>query len=225
MTILALCGGSWPGGEPPAPLVGSAEVVLREVAARPGRAELDPLLAELEPYRVVVAGTDGDLAAVVLRLLRTERLASTAVAYLPASPDSVVAATWGLPTTAAQAATLAIHGEPDLVPLIRDDAGGVLLGRGEVRPARGVVYCDEELVLRGQANRLEVTPVAPVGVDVRAVRVGLFGRKVRAAMGRAVQIGCLSATVLCDGEPHPRPVTRWTWYKHSEELRLVRGAT
>lgn len=225
MTILALCCRSWPTGGPPTPLTGSGEVVVREVGARPGRAELDPLLAELAPARVAVVGTDGDLAAVVLRLLRTERLSATAVAFLPASADSAVAATWGLPTAAAEAATLAVHGEPDRVPLIRDDAGGVLLGRGEVRPARGVVYCDEELVLRGQANRLEVTPVAPVGVDVRAVRVGLLGRKVRAATGRAVQIGCLAATVLCDGEPHPRPVTRWTWYKHSEDLRLVRGAS
>ncbi|MBO0878337.1 MAG: hypothetical protein J2P19_33625 [Pseudonocardia sp.] len=204
-------------------MAGPDEVVVREVGARPGRAELDPLLAEVAPSRVVVAGTDGDLAAVVLRLLRTERLAATEVAFLPASPASAVAVTWGLPTAPLEAATLAVHGEPDRVPLIRDDAGGVLLGRGEVRPARGVVYCDDELVLRGQANRLEVIPVAPVGVDVRAVRVGLLGRKVRAAMGRAVQIGCLSATVLSDGEPHPRPVTRWTWYKHTEDLRMVRG--
>ncbi|WP_028925577.1 diacylglycerol kinase family protein [Pseudonocardia acaciae] len=219
MTILALRCSSWPGGELPVP----DDVVVRELAGRPERADVDPLLAELAPDRVVVAGTDGDLAAVVLRLLRTERLASVAVAYLPASADSAVAATWGLPTDPTQAVTLALHGEPDRVPLIRDDAGGILLGRGEVRPARGVVYCDDELVLRGQANRLEVTPIAPVGVDVRAVRVGLLGRKVRAATGRAVQIGCLPATVLHDGAPHPRPVTRWTWYKHTEDLRLVRG--
>ncbi|MBO0848940.1 MAG: hypothetical protein J2P20_05750, partial [Pseudonocardia sp.] len=86
MTILALCCRSWPAGGPPAPLAGPDEVVVREVGARPGRAELDPLLAEVAPSRVVVAGTDGDLAAVVLRLLRTERLAATEVAFLPASP-------------------------------------------------------------------------------------------------------------------------------------------
>jgi hypothetical protein len=220
MRILALTCPSWAAGTLPPPL---DEVTVRPLPARPGRAELDPLLAELTPSRLVLAGTDADLGAVVLRLLRTERLADIEVAYLPTSPDSVVAATWGMPTAPAAAAVLAQHGEPDRVPLIRDDAGGVLLGRGEVRPARGVIYCDDDLVLRGQANRLEVTPLAPVGVQVRAVRAGLLGRRVRASHGRAVQIGCLAATVLVDGVPHPRPVTRWTWYKHTEDLRLVRG--
>jgi len=68
-----------------------------------------------------------------------------------------------------------------------------------------------------------VTPAAPVGVEVRAVRVGLLGRRVRAALGRAVQVGCLATTVVVDGVRQPRPVTRWTWYKHTEDLRLVRG--
>ncbi|HWN34299.1 MAG TPA: hypothetical protein VNP03_16235 [Pseudonocardia sp.] len=226
MTTLALTFPSWTA-ELPAPL--HAEVEARALPARPDRTELDPLLTptdEPTPTRLVVAGTDADLAAVVLRLLRIERLAEVAVAYLPADPDSAVAATWGLPTAPAAAAALAYYGEPDRVPLVRDDAGGVLLGRGELRPLRGVVYCDDRLVLRGQANRLVVTPAAPVGVDVRASRVGLFGllgRRTHAAFGRAVQIGCLATTVLVDGVPHPRPVTRWTWYKHTEDLRLIRG--
>jgi len=226
MTTLALTCPAWPA-DLPAPLHGAVEV--RALPARPGRAELDPLLTPADgptPTRLVVAGTDADLAAVVLRLLRTERLAEVAVAYLPADPDSAVAATWSLPTAPSAAATLAHHGEPDLVPLVRDDAGGVLLGRGELRPLRGVVYCDDQLVLRGQANRLVVTPSAPVGVDVRASRVGLFGlvgRRTNAALGRAVQIGCLATKVTVDGVPHPRPVTKWTWYKHTEDLRLIRG--
>jgi hypothetical protein len=24
-----------------------------------------------------------------------------------------------------------------------------------------------------------------------------------------------------DGVPHPRPVTRWTWYRHTEDLRAI----
>ncbi|HEX4248292.1 MAG TPA: hypothetical protein VH008_10535, partial [Pseudonocardia sp.] len=187
MTTLALTCPEWTA-ELPAPLHG--EVPVHALPARPDRADLDPLLTPADgsptPTRVVVAGTDADLAAVVLRLLRTERLAEVAVAYLPADRDSAVAATWGLPTAPASAATLARHGEPDLVPLVRDDVGGVLLGRGELRPLRGVVYCDDQLVLRGQANRLVVTPVAPTGVDVRASRVGLLGlvgRRTNAALG------------------------------------------
>ena len=225
MTILLLTHPSW---TLPAPL--GADVPAHPLPERPGREDLDPLLrpdGAPEPDRVVVAGTDADLAAVVLRLLRTERLVTTEVAYLPSDPGSAVADVWGLPTSPAAAAALALRGEPDRVPLVRDDAGGILLGRGELRPVRGVVWCDDDLVLRGQASRLVVTPVAPLGVDVRAVRSGPLGlgRRTRASLGRAVQIGCLATTVVRDGVPHDRPVTRWTWYKHTEDLRLVRGVT
>ena len=40
--------------------------------------------------------------------------------------------------------------------------------------------------------------------------------------GRAVQAGFREATVLRDGVPHPRPVTKWAWYRHTEDLLLVR---
>jgi hypothetical protein len=220
MTILALRCPSWSGPLPPPLDIG---VSVHPVSARPSREELDPLLGSLAGTRLVVAGADADLAAVVLRLLRTGRLGELAVAFLPAAPDSAVADTWGLPTDPARAAELARDGEPDRLPLVRDDAGGVLLGRGELRGVRGVVWCDEHLVLRGQARRLVVRPVAPVGVEVHAIRRGLLGRRVHAAQGRAVQIGCLATTVVADGVPHPRSVTRWTWYRHVEDLRLIRG--
>ncbi|MGI8814345.1 MAG: hypothetical protein ACR2G2_03380 [Pseudonocardia sp.] len=219
MTTLVLTCPSWPGEPPPV----LADAARHAVPARPGRSELAALLSVPELTRLVVAGTDADLAAVVLRLLRTERLAQVAVAYLPASPASAVASVWGLPTAPDAAASVALSGEPDPVPLVRDDVGGVLLGRGELRPMRGVVYCDDQLVLRGQASRLSVTPAAPEGVAVRAARVGMLGLRSASAVGRAVQVGCLSAGVLIDGVAHPRPVTRWTWYRHTEPLRLVRG--
>ncbi|MBC8092474.1 MAG: hypothetical protein H7Y15_11150, partial [Pseudonocardia sp.] len=62
--------------------------------ARPGRAELDPLLAEHAPRRIVVHGSDADLAAVLLRLLRTERL-DVEVAYVARARRSDAVAAWG----------------------------------------------------------------------------------------------------------------------------------
>jgi hypothetical protein len=199
--------------------------------ARPGRTDLDPVLAEYQPRRVVVAGTDADLAAVLLRLLRTERL-DIEIAYLPARRSPATAA-WGLPTGAA-AAALAVSGTASAVPLVRDDTGGVLVGRGEIRDVRGECYCDETLVLRGHARRLVVAP-GPQGV---AVRAGWGGRApdgrtrpvparaprgAGSALGRAVQIGCEPAIVVADGVPHPRPVPRRTWYRHTSDWLLVRG--
>jgi hypothetical protein len=193
---------------------------------RPGRAELDPVLRDLAAPRVVVAGTDADLAAVLLRLLRCERL-DVEIAFLPRG-RSAAARAWGLPRNPT---TLALDGAAAPVPLIRDDAGGVLVGRAAVR-LRGEAYCDETLVLRGPGH-VVVEPGSP-GVAVRASRTGRRpdGRR-RAvsprapagrgsALGRAVQLGGEAFTPVLDEVAHPRAVTRWAWYRHTADWLLVR---
>jgi hypothetical protein len=208
------------------------------VAPRPDRADLDPVLAVAALRRLVVAGTDADLAAVLLRLLRTERL-GIELAYVPVDRRSAAARVWGVPF-GATAVELARQGVAQPVPLVRDDGGGVLVGRGEVRSVYGEAYCDEVLALRGSARRLVVTPWpgdggGAGGVTVRASRWGggePDGRvrpvapRARsghgAATGRAVQLGCLPATLVRDGVAHPRPVTRWAWYRHVADWLLVR---
>lgn len=180
------------------------------------------MVADLEGRRLVVCGTDADLAAVLLRLLRTEALATVPVGYVAVQASSAVAQLWGLPIAPAAAASLARYGEPDPVPLVRDDAGGVLVGRGVVAPLDGVVYCDDEVVLRGHASRLEVTPDREFGLVVRVVRRGLSARRVRHAAGRAVQLGCQPTGVWRDGVAG-RTTDRWTWYRHTEDWRLIRS--
>ena len=217
------------------------------VPARPGRADLEPVLAATGLRRLVVAGTDADLAAVLQRLLRAGRL-DVELAHLP-GPGSDAARVWGLPHGAA-ALDLALTGAARPAPLVRDDSGGVLVGRGEIRGVHGEAYCDGELVLRGAARRLVVTPwpdappvapspdptaaPAPPGVAVRAGTRGTLpdgrprpvaptartGRG--AAVGRALQIGCLPVALAHDGVAHPRPVTRWAWYRHVADWLLVR---
>jgi hypothetical protein len=212
--LVVTCGcAQWPGA-------GRTEVTA--VPARPGRVELGPLLAGLDGRRLVVCGTDADLAAVLLRLLRTGVVGTVPVGYVPSSLSSAVARLWGLPVKASTAASLALHGEPLPVPLVRDDSGGVLVGLGVVGPLDGVAYCDDEVVLRGRAARLEVTPDTEHGLAVRVVRRGLLGRRVvRHAAGRAVQLGCLPTGVWCDGVAG-RTTDRWTWYRHTENWLLAR---
>jgi hypothetical protein len=125
---------------------------------------------------------------------------------------------WSVTSAAAE---VAVKGLPDRVPLVRDDAGGVLVGLGVVRPLDGVAYCDAELVLRGRASRLEVLPDRELGLMVRVVRRGLPGRRVRCAAGRAVQLGCHPTDVWRDGVVH-RTTDRWTWYRHTEDWQLAR---
>lgn len=187
--------------------------------SRPGKADLDPVLRDLDPRRLVVAGTDADLAAVLLRLLRSDRL-DIELAYLPVGRSDAARA-WGL---------RGVEGVASPVPLIRDDSGGVLVGRGEVRGMRGECYCDDVLVLRGAAPRL-VVAAGPGGVAVRAGRLGglpdgrirpVTGRGRGSSIGRTAQLGGEPMTVTCDGVAHPREVRRWTWYRHTSDWLLVR---
>lgn len=218
--LVLACGPGSPG--PPA---ASGAPVLR-VPARPGKADLAPALAGDEVDRIVVSGTDADLAAVVLRLLRTERLASTVVGFVPAR-NSAVARRWGLPRKPSAGYRLALDGAPRAVPLIRDDAGGVLVGSGVLAPVRAVAYCDDTLVLRASARRLDVSPGEPEspGLVVR-VSTGVLPRRRRAYQGRALQLGLdpeAPARPILDGVTHPRSIRRWSWYRHTEDLRLVRS--
>ena len=188
------------------------------VGSRPGKS-IDPLLAG----RVLVVGDDVDLAAVALRLLRRELLGSVDVAY--ASPGrSAVADLWGLPRGAG-AVRLATVGTVDPVPLVRDDVGGVLVGLASLGPLTGTVYVDEHRVLRGSAHELRVRPDREKGLAVTVTdrRFAGLARRSQTTNGRAVQIGCAATIVVRDGVEYPRPMDRWTFYKHTEPLRLVRG--
>ena len=187
-----------------------------EIPATPGRNDVDPLVKADDLDRLVVHGTDADLAAVVLRLMRTERLDEVVVGYVPVDRQrSAVARVWGLPD---DAVNLALTGSDRPLPVVRDDAGGVLLGLGVVASVHGTVYCDDAVALRGDAARVEVTP-GPAGVEVRVVRGRL--RRPTVHSGRAVQFGVDPTVPVLDGMPYPRPMTRWTWYRHTEDLRAV----
>lgn len=187
-----------------------------EIPATPGRNDVDPLLKGDDFDRVVVHGTDADLASVVLRLMRTERVTEIPLGYVPVNREqSAVASLWGLP---ADPVDVALTGSDRPLPLVRDDAGGVLLGLGVLTSVRGTVYCDDSVALRGASPRVEVAP-GPAGVEVRVSR----GRLRRAATfsGRAVQFGVDATAPVRDGVPYPRPMTRWTWYRHTEDLRAI----
>lgn len=197
-----------------APSTGSG---VHEIPATPARNDVDPLLKSEDVDRVVVHGTDADLAAIVLRLVRIERVTDVAVGYVPVDrTQSTVARLWELPDDAVD---VALTGSDRPLPLVRDDAGGVLLGLGVVPSVRGTVYCDDAVALRGAAARIEVTP-GPKGVAVQVVRGRL--RRPVAFEGRAVQFGIDATVPVRDGVPYPRSMTRWTWYRHTEDLRAVR---
>jgi hypothetical protein len=207
--LVLACGAAVP--EVPGPV--------ERVSSRPGKDEVDPLLSA-NPAAVIVVGTDADLAAVVLRLLRKGKLAETPVGFVPAGPGSAVARRWHLPVDPARALAVAFEGEAAAVPLVRDDSGGVLVGMGRLEAVDGVAYCDDTVAFRGKVRSVEVWPDQVAGLAVR-VRSGLLARP-RTFTARAFQLGCAPTRPAYDGVPHPRAVERWTWYRHTEDLRLIR---
>ncbi|HWL98377.1 MAG TPA: hypothetical protein VNP20_13590 [Nocardioidaceae bacterium] len=192
--------------------------VAHEIPATPDKSDVDPLVKGLTDGHLVVHGSDADLAAIVLRLLRTARL-ELPVGYVPVDPRSPVARLWKLPSDTVAAA---LDGQPDTMPLVRDDAGGVLIGLGVLEPARGTVYVDDQIPLRGATARVAVTPDPELGLRVRVVRKGLLRNKTSSLAGRAVQFGGEPVAPVRDGVAHPRSLNRWTWYRHTEDLRIVR---
>lgn len=206
----AVTSGDW------AKLASSTGSARHEIPATPARTDVDPLLKGEDFDRVVVHGTDADLAAVVLRLMRIERLTEVPVGYVPVDrKTSAVARLWELP---ADPVEVALTASDRPLPLVRDDAGGVLVGLGVLSKVRGTVYCDDAVALRGAAPRIEVTP-GPSGVEVRVMRSRL--RRPAEFSGRAVQFGIDQTVPVRDGVPYPRPMGRWTWYRHTEDLRSV----
>ena len=193
----------------------------------PGK-DIDALLTG----RIVVIGEENQLAAVVLRMLRRGLLgtpetgppdAHTEVAYI-ALQRNEFSTRWRLPI-GADAVGTALGGVAFPVPVVRDDAGGVLISHGEIDDPVATVYVDERQILAGPASRLIVRPDPAQGVAVtierrRALRLPPR-REVH--LGRAVSIGFAEPTVVTsDGVPRPRPAARWTYYAHTEPLYLVR---
>ncbi|GAA4773507.1 hypothetical protein GCM10023200_02390 [Actinomycetospora chlora] len=207
-----------------APLTGDA---VTELPAVPTRDDLDPLLDEVpDGGRLAVAGDDAAVAALLVRLLRRERL-GIELALLPA-PWSPAAVVWGLPTDREAALALARDGVARPVPLLRDDHGGLVVGRHETGPLHGEVYVDEHRVVQGDVARLAVAPDPEGGVTVTATGPrrlgGLRAGPVTTRSGRAAQLGCRPPVVITrDGVPGERPVPRRSWYRHTADWLLVRA--
>lgn len=185
----------------------------------PGK-EIDALLSG----RIAIVGTDAELAAVVKRLIRTDTMDAVEIAFLPVG-ESMFARRQVLPR-GARAARLALLGEPDPVPVLRDDRGGVLVGVASISVVNGTVYVDENRVLSGEAKALTVQPDPERGLLVNVLfrKFGVLGKRTVTQPGRAVEIGLRRpATVIADGHERATEVDKWTYYTHTSKLRLIRG--
>ena len=190
-----------------------------------GTDDLHALDAAVARYRrLVVVGADADLARLVTRLLRTDRL-DIEVAYVPQRRTPATAA-YRLPA-GWRAARRARRGAAHPVPLVRDDAGTVLVGIGRWLPVDGAAVLHGEGIVDDAAlfdgNVAEVL-IEPMGT-APGVRAGVSDRRGRVrrwVAGRAAQLGTTGALVVRDGIYSSRTVKRSTFYRHIEDWLLVR---
>ncbi|RDH74740.1 peptidase M50 [Mycolicibacterium moriokaense] len=180
---------------------------LAGLAAEPAAGPDDIDTASQSATRLIVVGSEADLAAVLTRLLRTDRL-DTEVGH----------------ATGWWSARRARRGSAQRVPLIRDDTGQVIVGAAEWRgeddaALHGEAVVDDTLLFDGEVDGVRIEPTNTVpGLRAAVIRRG----RLRWVTGRAAQLGTPGATVVRDGVPAPRFVRRSTFYRHAHGWLLVR---
>jgi hypothetical protein len=168
--------------------------------------------ADVDCRRLIVVGSDVDLAAVLTQLMRTERL-DVEVAH--------VRRWWR--------ARRALRGAATRVPLIRDETGQVIvraafwLPDSEEPGARihGEGIVDDTMLFDGEITGVRIEPThAMPGLRASALTPRM--RPQRWVAGRAAQLGTTGALVVRDGVAGPRPVKRSTIYRHTAGWLSVR---
>jgi len=161
--------------------------------------------------RAIVVGSDADLAAVLTRLLKADRL-DVEVGH--------VRRPWQ--------ARRVLAGRAQRVPLIRDETGSVIVGAAHwlppneaARTISGEAVTDDTVLFDGHVTGVRIEPTETMP-GLRASVLTPRMRPKRWVTGRAAQLGTDAALVVRDGVPAPRPVRRSTFYRHTQGWLRVR---
>ena len=179
--------------------------------------DIDAALSRVQ--RLTVVGVDADLAAVLTRLLRAERL-DIEIAYVSARRTAATRA-YRL-ATGWRAARRAVRASAQRVPLLRDETGSAIVGVTLWQPPddegllRGEAVVDDTVLFDGEVSGVRVEPTAALP-GLRARVTG--GRWVS---GRAAQLGSTGVAVIRDGVAAPRTARRSTVYRNTEGWLSVR---
>jgi hypothetical protein len=182
--------------------------------------------AAIGPYRrLVLVGTDADLATVLSRLLHADRL-DVEVAYVPRRRTTATRV-YRLPA-GRRAARRARRGSARRVTLIRDETGSVIVGRADWIPPddrqliHGEAVVDDTTLFDGDVAGVCIEPTLAVPGLRASVQNKVRRSRRRWVAGRAVQLGSTGVAVVRDGVPAPRTARRSTFYRNIEGWLLVR---
>lgn len=191
-----------------------------EVCATASPEELDGRLADIGDQRIVVAGGDGSVHAVVGALYRADLLEGRTLALIPLGTGNDFARTLDIPLEPEAAAEVVVHGRPRPVDLIVDDddaitVNSVHVGAGAEAGERGARW-KERLGSIG-VGRLNLGKLGyPIGAletafdpPVLRVRVEVDGELVvdtdrhvlMVAVGNGASVGG-GTELMPDADPH-----------------------
>ncbi|WP_067968461.1 peptidase M50 [Mycolicibacter icosiumassiliensis] len=204
----------------PGPLRGLPTVRVGEDTSTDDLNALDAAVARYR--RLVVVGADVDLARIVTRLLRADRL-DVEVAYVPQRRTPATAA-YRLPA-GWRAARRARRGAAHPVPLVwhsNKENPVASAFAGHIYAMIGLKDAvDDDALFDGNVTAVLIEPMG-TAPGVRAGVPDRRGRVRRWVAGRAAQLGTTGALVVRDGIYSSRTVKRSTFYRHIEDWLLVR---
>ena len=201
----------------PPPAGSEAAALTRVVTAAVADPNVTRLIVTPSPEEAL---PDVALSAVVGVLMRHERL-DLEIAYV--APFATRATKIYRLPHGAEALALAENGVAQELPLIRDDAATVLVGRARHLGAEGAklhgeTYVDSERLFDGDVRGVVIEPLPELpGVRARRDR-RLPGGWVT---GRAAQTGGTNLVVEREGVLTERVVKRSTFYRHHLNWKLV----
>jgi hypothetical protein len=210
-------------------LTADVAVLLFKGAVLPGSlrnlpiADVDDLDAAADEYRrLIVVGSDADLASVLTTLLRRENL-DVEIGFASRHRSAATRA-YGL-SAGRRGARRALKRPVMRVPLIRDDTGQAIAGTAMWRGTDGLLHgeavVDDTTLFDGDAAWVRIEPTGAMP-GLRAAVVGPRGERRRWVTGRAAQLGTTAAVVTRDGVAGRRTVKRSTFYRHITGWLLAR---
>ncbi|WOC11863.1 hypothetical protein MP11Mi_09430 [Gordonia sp. MP11Mi] len=205
-----------------APTTGTADGPTPAVLVEQALEDPDLTRVIVAPPDVAESGVEPDvfLSEIVAAIMKQDRL-DVEIAYV-APYETPATKVYGL-KYGANAMAMAESGVAQSLPLIRDDAATVLVGRArhlgaEDAKLHGEAYVDSDRLFDGDVDAVEIEPILEEpGVRGRVARWLPGGWKT----GRAVQTGGSNLVVEREGVVTERLVKRSTFYRHHIDWKLV----
>lgn len=161
-----------------------------EVASTSNPGELDGVLHRAGSRRIVVAGGDGSLHAVVAALHRRRELKDAVLGLIPLGTGNDFARGTDLPLDPAEAARVVLTGTPRPIDLVVDEVGDIVVnnvhvGAGAEASRRGAVW-------KGRLGSLGLGPVnlGRLGYPIGVLRTAIDPPSVRLRVEVDGEVAC-----------------------------------